>query len=143
VPQSHRQDYAASRFTPHRARSSLLRGALRCGIKAALLRRSDTLSAAGRLKKGHLSIRILFNSEKRVLKSFSLNRVPTLPANFKLLALEKADQQRAEYFRNPSGSVYPPMISSCSRCSLILIQAPLRFPSSYREPPRLPNQTFQ
>ena len=30
--------YAASRFTPHRARNSLWRGALRRGIKTALLR---------------------------------------------------------------------------------------------------------
>jgi hypothetical protein len=40
---------------------------------------------AGRLKKGHLSTRILFNSVKRVRRSFSLKPVPTLPANLSFL----------------------------------------------------------
>jgi hypothetical protein len=35
----------------------------------------------GRLKNGHFSIRILFNSEKRALRSFSLKSVPNLPGN--------------------------------------------------------------
>jgi hypothetical protein len=37
--------------------------------------------AAGRLKKGHFSTRILFKLEKRARRSFSLKPVPTLPAN--------------------------------------------------------------
>jgi hypothetical protein len=39
---------------------------------------------------------------------------PDSASKFKLLSFGKADQQRTEYLREPSGSVYPPMMNSCS-----------------------------
>jgi hypothetical protein len=59
-------------------------------------------------------------------------------SKLKFLALIETHQQRAEMFRDPSGSVYPPMTNSCSWCSLTLIHDPVRFPASYLEPARLP-----
>jgi hypothetical protein len=52
---------------------------------ASFRQQSTPWPAARRLKKGHSSTRILFNSRKRERNSFSLKSVPTLPPNLSFL----------------------------------------------------------
>jgi len=76
-------------------------------------------------------------AEKLVAKSGSDSA-----SEFELLAFVKADEQFAKMFSGAFRLGISADDDFCSRSSLILIHAPVRFPGSYLEPLRLPIKPY-
>ena len=83
-------------------------------ISATVNPGSSPRPVAGRLKNGQNLTAILFSSSDRVFRSFSLNPVPTLPANLSLPFSLTPTRSAPICFRSPAGWVQPPITNeSC------------------------------